>query len=234
VSAGETHTVQRVIVTRDDHDFVDLSIAPLSSSVAGPRASAGITTTAHHPFYDRTQAAFVDAANLRVGDVIQTPTGSAVITNVRAYHGSGITYDLTINGLHTYYVIAGNTPVLVHNCDGPTLNLKYKDSWTADQRAAADAKVAALNSADHLTVTEVERSGSAADVWRANGRDTVPGSDIDHQIDLQLGGADHVDNMLPLDSSVNRSLGAQISAQLKSLGLKPGDVVCSITISARC
>jgi hypothetical protein len=27
--------------------------------------------------------------------------------------------DLTIDGLHTYYVEAGNTPVLVHNVDGP-------------------------------------------------------------------------------------------------------------------
>jgi hypothetical protein len=118
VSSGEAHTVQRVIVTRNDHDFVDLSIAPLSSSVAGPRASAGITTTAHHPFYDRTQAAFVDAASLRVGDVVQTPTGAAVITDVRAYQASAVTYDLTINGLHTYYVVAGDTPVLVHNCGG--------------------------------------------------------------------------------------------------------------------
>jgi hypothetical protein len=28
-----------------------------------------------------------------------------------------VTYDLTIDTLHTYYVIAGNTPVLVHNSD---------------------------------------------------------------------------------------------------------------------
>jgi hypothetical protein len=28
-----------------------------------------------------------------------------------------VTYDLTISGLHTYFVEAGGTPVLVHNCD---------------------------------------------------------------------------------------------------------------------
>jgi hypothetical protein len=28
-------------------------------------------------------------------------------------------YDLTIDGVHTYYVLAGKTPVLVHNCGGP-------------------------------------------------------------------------------------------------------------------
>ncbi|MGQ5652507.1 hypothetical protein ACUJ8H_21070, partial [Streptomyces sp. EKR5.2] len=29
-----------------------------------------------------------------------------------------VTYDLTVGGLHTYYVLAGATPVLVHN-SGP-------------------------------------------------------------------------------------------------------------------
>ncbi|MEU3859078.1 hypothetical protein AB0F03_17165 [Streptomyces sp. NPDC028722] len=26
--------------------------------------------------------------------------------------------DLTVDDLHTFYVLAGTTPVLVHNCDG--------------------------------------------------------------------------------------------------------------------
>jgi hypothetical protein len=30
-----------------------------------------------------------------------------------------VTYDLTIDGLHTYYVLAGKTPILVHNIDVP-------------------------------------------------------------------------------------------------------------------
>ena len=28
-------------------------------------------------------------------------------------------YDLTVDDIHTYYVMAGTTPVLVHNCGGP-------------------------------------------------------------------------------------------------------------------
>ncbi|MFJ2134392.1 NucA/NucB deoxyribonuclease domain-containing protein [Streptomyces sp. NPDC087845] len=34
----------------------------------------------------------------------------------KAYTASRTTYDLSIDGLHTYYVLAGETPVLVHNC----------------------------------------------------------------------------------------------------------------------
>jgi hypothetical protein len=124
--------------------------------------------------------------------------------------------------------------VLVHNCNGATLDLKYKDSWGSAERAAADEKVAALNSADQLVVTQPTRPRSAANAWRQAGNETVPGSDIDHTVDLQLGGADDIPNMNPLDLSVNRSLGAQIAAQLKAQGLKPGDLVCKITISARC
>jgi hypothetical protein len=77
---------------------------------------AHLTTTFHHPFYDETQSAFVEAKDLQAGDVLQTPTGTAKVTGVRLYHAHTTTYDLTIGTLHTYYVEAGATPVLVHNC----------------------------------------------------------------------------------------------------------------------
>jgi hypothetical protein len=112
-------------------------------------------------------------------------------------------------------VLAGATPVLVRNCNGAKLDLTYKPDWSPEEIAAADEKIAALNSAPQLIVTKVQRSGSAGDVWRRAGNRTVSGSDIDHKIDLQLGGLDDVSNMWPLDSSVNRSLGSQMSAQLK-------------------
>jgi hypothetical protein len=132
----ETHTVEKVIVTTTDHDFVDLTIAaPKSPKTTGKLKKAGLalaagmaalataggtatlTTTFHHPFYDKTQAAFVEAADLTPGDDLQTPTGTATVLAKRTYHATAATYDLTINGLHTYYVLAGTTPVLVHNCD---------------------------------------------------------------------------------------------------------------------
>jgi RHS repeat-associated protein len=114
---GEAHKVEKVIVTKTDHDFVDLTIA--TQDPHGGLASVGkLTTTDHHPFYDITQAAFVDAAHLKPGDHLQEPGGHvAEILDVHRYTANATTYDLTINGLHTYYVQAGTTPVLVHNCD---------------------------------------------------------------------------------------------------------------------
>lgn len=54
---------------------------------------------------------------------------------------------------------------------------------------------------------------------------------MDHAIDLQLGGADKVSNMWPLDSSVNRSLGSQIPHQIKDL--PPDTIVDKVTIGER-
>ncbi|MFD7540923.1 LamG-like jellyroll fold domain-containing protein [Streptomyces sp. NPDC059819] len=95
--------------------------ATASASASASEATAEgdhLTTTFHHPFYDETQAAFVEAKDLREGDVLQTPTGTAEVTGVRLFHANTTTYDLTIGDLHTYYVLAGTTSVLVHNCGG--------------------------------------------------------------------------------------------------------------------
>ncbi|WP_307625068.1 polymorphic toxin-type HINT domain-containing protein [Streptomyces turgidiscabies] len=227
---GKT-TVREVagtIVTEDDKSFADLTIKGDSGK---PEALIATTT---HPFWVDSERAWVKAGDLKPGMRLHTASGDSVtLTAIRSLDKRQRTYDLTVENVHTYYVLAGATPVLVHNCNGAKLDLTYKPDWSPEQIAAADEKVAALNSAPQLIVTKVQRSGSAADVWRRAGNQTVSGSDIDHKIDLQLGGLDDVSNMWPLDSSVNRSLGSQISAQLKKQGLQPGDLVCSISITVR-
>lgn len=52
------------------------------------------------------------------GDRLQgADGGEAMVEEVTPYHSTEVAYDLTINELHTYYVFAGDVPVLVHNCD---------------------------------------------------------------------------------------------------------------------
>lgn len=78
-------------------------------------------------------------------------------------------------------------------------------------------KLKALTEADTVK-TKVDRKGTSASsrYKSANGKNSVPvGYDVDHTIDLQLGGVDDVSNMNPLDMSVNRSLGAQIHNAIK-------------------
>ncbi|WP_375792311.1 hypothetical protein [Streptomyces rhizosphaericus] len=50
---------------------------------------------------------------------LRTDKGKAVtVTSVRRFTKPQRTYDLTVSGIHTYYVLAGATPVLVHNSNG--------------------------------------------------------------------------------------------------------------------
>ena len=95
--------------------------------------------------------------------------------------------------------------------------LSYKEDWTPEQRAEADAKCKALSDADTVK-TKVERNDSpSVEYKKAFGKDSIPaGKDIDHTIDLQLGGNPDVKvNGKPLDKSVNRSLGKQIGYLIK-------------------
>ena len=116
--------------------------------------------------------------------------------------------------------------------DGVSLSLRYKPGWNAAQRSAADAKVAALNDAagaGALRVTPVQRAGTSASSRYRSAGGTVPrGADVDHTIDLQMGGLNDIANMSPLDMSVNRSLGSQIMWQLR--GVEPGTCVISVVI----
>ncbi|MFG3227338.1 polymorphic toxin-type HINT domain-containing protein [Kitasatospora sp. NPDC048194] len=107
-----------------------------------------IHTTFHHPFYDQTQAAFVDAKDLRPGDVLQTPTGTAQVTDVRLYHADTTTYDLTVGDLHTYFVEAGATAVLVHNIGGPAC--EEAGLAAAERAASAFAKPGKATGALHV------------------------------------------------------------------------------------
>ncbi|MGO4635852.1 polymorphic toxin-type HINT domain-containing protein [Streptomyces sp. 2RAF24] len=105
--------VERLITTPDDKEFTDL----LLTSDDG--TSSTLTTTWHHPFWDATTHRWTDASELTAGHELRTSDGTPItVTVVRNYHHAVVTYDLTVHRLHTYYVVAGTSPVLVHNC-GP-------------------------------------------------------------------------------------------------------------------
>jgi hypothetical protein len=109
---NEVHTVDQVHVTTTDADFVDVVVTT-------PEGVATITSTRNHPFYDVTAAGFVDAGALTTGDRLRSGAGQVVVVRgLRPHVGPMVTYDLTVDGVHTYYVVAGQTPVLVHNCGG--------------------------------------------------------------------------------------------------------------------
>ncbi|MEU4089950.1 RHS repeat-associated core domain-containing protein [Streptomyces aureus] len=119
--------VQNVIVTTTDKDFTTLTLdtaptrGPPRHGKTHESAERILTTTWHHPFWDATHHRWTDAHDLTPGTRLRTADGTTVtVAGVHNFHRHGTTYDLTVGTLHTYYVQAGDAPVLVHNC-GDTL-----------------------------------------------------------------------------------------------------------------
>lgn len=93
-----------------DRDLVNVTIRHSNGH------TAVLHTTSHHPFWDATLHAWVQAGNLTAGHALTTATDRHIrIVNVHALTGAADMYNLTVADLHTYYVIAGSTAVLVHN-----------------------------------------------------------------------------------------------------------------------
>jgi hypothetical protein len=82
--------------------------------------TAEVTATAGHPFWVPELGEWVGATDLQAGEWLRTGSGTLVqITAVKRWTTLDATvHNLTVSVLHTYYVLAGATPVLVHNCGG--------------------------------------------------------------------------------------------------------------------
>ncbi|XVU28294.1 DUF6531 domain-containing protein [Actinoplanes sp. CA-054009] len=93
-----------------------------------------LTTTDDHPFWNATDQQWQQANQLDPGDSLLTPSQtSAIVSTGHTTEATGDAYNLTVEGTHTYYVLAGKTPVLVHN-DDPGFDWDaaeegLKDSW---------------------------------------------------------------------------------------------------------
>ncbi|GAA2444988.1 hypothetical protein GCM10010405_30550 [Streptomyces macrosporus] len=80
--------------------------------------TASVTATDGHPFWVPELGEWLDATDLQPGQWLQTSSGTWVqITAVKRWTAHATVHNLTVSDLHTYYVLAGATPVLVHNCN---------------------------------------------------------------------------------------------------------------------
>jgi Pretoxin HINT domain len=112
-------TAGKAVVTlhyNRDRDLADVSVVDTKGR------TATLHTTQHHPFWDSSRRRWVDAASLTAGAALLSASGAReTVTSVRPWAGDRYMNDLTVDDFHTYYVVAGDAPVLVHNCgDGGT------------------------------------------------------------------------------------------------------------------
>ncbi|WP_435813683.1 polymorphic toxin-type HINT domain-containing protein [Streptomyces tauricus] len=109
-------TVKTVTAEITGKGLKNLVRLTLAIEVNGKKLTASVTATDGHPFWVPELGAWVDATDLAVGDELRPSTGAKVrITQIRSWTQQATVRNLTVADIHTYHVLAGNTPVLVHN-----------------------------------------------------------------------------------------------------------------------
>ncbi|GAB3925329.1 RHS repeat-associated core domain-containing protein [Kribbella albertanoniae] len=102
-----------------------------------------ITTTEDHPFWSVTDGRFERADELAPGErVLSTDRRSVRVSGLAPQTSRGArAFNLTVADIHTYYVLAGNTPVLVHNAGPGCGTYPNKMRGTLEQELALADKL---------------------------------------------------------------------------------------------
>ncbi|HEY9388889.1 MAG TPA: polymorphic toxin-type HINT domain-containing protein [Mycobacteriales bacterium] len=130
VSTGVKHLVGVTVAT---HGLVTSQTGTVTATdthpfwVADPHPAAGPNLPKGH---------WTEAGDLHPGDLLRTPAGTLLpILTLTTWTQADTVHNLTIDTDHTYDVLAGNTPVLVHNAgdcpnwsptSGPTFGHTFK------------------------------------------------------------------------------------------------------------
>jgi len=101
----EAQPVTDVIVGEGDKDLVEVTVG-----------GGTLTATAGHPFWVPDEKRWVEAGDLVAGQRFTTSTGgTATAVATRTWTAPQRVYNLTVDHIHTFFVVAGATDVLVHN-----------------------------------------------------------------------------------------------------------------------
>jgi hypothetical protein len=164
-ATGKHTASHKVTATWINHDS-DLLDVTVQQADGKP---ATLHTTANHPFWDATTHTWTPAGKLKPGDTLTTASDTLVqVLTLHTTPGTANRYNLTVDQLHTYYVLAGATPVLVHNtCGGALLDrARELHATRADEASTvAVARVRNVNTGRSETWVATERTG-LPDEWR--------------------------------------------------------------------
>ncbi len=135
-----------------------------------PGKTASVTATDGHPFWVEELGEWIDATDLKPGQWLKTSAGTYVeVTAIQRWTTLSITvHNLTVGNVHTYYVLAGETPVLVHNSNcGIRPHDKARGAAGVDEMTETFEKF--YNKSDIYS----ESYGNGLDLWTPYGRRQV-------------------------------------------------------------
>ncbi|UQU65996.1 hypothetical protein COUCH_06750 [Couchioplanes caeruleus] len=126
-------TVSREII--NIHVNEDSALADVSVEGADGHREV-LHTTQNHLFWDEGDGVWRPAVELSEGAAMRSNDGRQVyVRDVNAFPGLRVMHNLSVDGIPTYYVLAGSTPVLVHN-DG-----NYPTSGTIVSRGTMKVQI---------------------------------------------------------------------------------------------
>jgi hypothetical protein len=110
---GRTRARPVTAVNRhDDTEFTDLTVRDRHGR------ESTVHTTPGHPVWDASASAWTGAGALPLGDSLRAlGAGTVTVAGLRSFAGHQAMYNLSVADLHTFYVMAGGTAILVHNDD---------------------------------------------------------------------------------------------------------------------
>ena len=113
-----------------------------------------VTTTEDHHFWNHTDGEWQETQHIDEGDYLLTADGHVVEAGnldwTTAHFADA--YDLTVESLHTYFVVTGGEEVLVHNCDLDTARANGARIFTTGDAHLPDEIVRSLST--HHGVSE--------------------------------------------------------------------------------
>ncbi|MFJ6675941.1 RHS repeat-associated core domain-containing protein [Actinosynnema sp. NPDC091369] len=112
------HTTDRnvvaTIVHTDEDDMTKLTIGDENG------ATGSVDATSWHPVWVEAESRFIPIGDVVPGQKLMSVEGASPrVVEVDRYEHYEPVYDLTVNGVHTYSVVAGGLDFLVHNCGRP-------------------------------------------------------------------------------------------------------------------
>ncbi|MGC4892039.1 polymorphic toxin-type HINT domain-containing protein, partial [Micromonospora sp. DT227] len=119
-------------------------LAKVTVDVDGDRGTETETLTAtwNHPFWNADAKVWTKAGELRRGQSLLTAAGRRVeVERVETRTERTTVYNLNVADLHTYYVYAGDVPVLAHNCGKIDLDHGIGDAHPRDHVGKTDAEI---------------------------------------------------------------------------------------------
>ncbi|THA25095.1 hypothetical protein E4198_10455 [Streptomyces sp. RKND-216] len=146
--------------------------------------TASVTATDGHPFWVPELDAWIDATDLKAGQWLRTSVGTHVqITAVARYTQPTTVHNLTVTDTHTYYVLAGATPVLVHNCDGDVHWANENANMSSTARAY-DAGAAGSRAGVAPALQYYKAGGKSLSQIKFDGFDAANGVMIDRKVSV--------------------------------------------------